>query len=122
MELIMTGLNDIACEACNAQAETVTDTEQQELLEQIPGWRIEKRNGTSQLEASFRFDNFAQALDFTNQVGAAAEQEQHHPAIITEWGKATITWWTHKIRGLHKNDFIMAARTSQIYDNYRSAL
>ena len=63
----------------------------------------------------FRFSNFAEALTFTDKVGELAETEGHHPAILTEWGRVTVTWWTHKIRGLHRNDFIMAAKTDQIY-------
>ena len=62
-------------------------------------------------------EDFAEALEFTNDVGAIAEEEGHHPAILTEWGRVTVTWWTHKIRGLHRNDFIMAAKTDQIYED-----
>jgi len=54
-------------------------------------------------------------LRFTVQVGELAEAEGHHPVIVTEWGRVTVTWWTHKIKGLHHNDFIMAAKTSQLY-------
>ena len=62
----------------------------------------------------FQFDDFAQALDFTNRVGAIAEDQGHHPALLTEWGRVTVAWWTHKIRGLHRNDFVMAARTDEV--------
>jgi 4a-hydroxytetrahydrobiopterin dehydratase len=48
-------------------------------------------------------------------VGEAAEKEGHHPALLTEWGKVTVSWWTHDVGGLHQNDFIMAARTDDIY-------
>jgi 4a-hydroxytetrahydrobiopterin dehydratase len=74
-----------------------------------------ERDGIPRLERVFKFKNFAQALAFTNQVGALAEAEDHHPAILTEWGKVTVSWWTHKIKGLHQNDFIMAARTDGLY-------
>jgi len=53
-------------------------------------------------------------MTFTNQVGEIAEAQGHHPAILTEWGKVTVTWWTHKIKGLHRNDFIMAAKTDRL--------
>ena len=66
--------------------------------------------GIRRLERVFRFRNFAEALSFTNQVGDLAEEEGHHPAILTEWGQVTVTLWTHKIRGLHRNDFILAAK------------
>jgi 4a-hydroxytetrahydrobiopterin dehydratase len=62
----------------------------------------------------FTFNDFAGALAFTNRVGALAEAEGHHPAILTEWGKVTVTWWTHAISGLHRNDFIAAAKTDAL--------
>jgi 4a-hydroxytetrahydrobiopterin dehydratase len=74
-----------------------------------------ERQGIKRLERTFRFDNFAQALAFTDRVGEQAEEEGHHPALLTEWGKVTVTWWTHKIKGLHQNDFIMAARTDGLF-------
>ena len=67
------------------------------------------------IELVFSVDDFAQALEFTNKVGELAEEEGHHPALLTEWGRTTVTWWTHKIRGLHRNDFIMAAKTDELY-------
>jgi 4a-hydroxytetrahydrobiopterin dehydratase len=72
--------------------------------------------GMQRLERTFKFKNFAQALEFTNKVGAIAEEEDHHPRIVTEWGKVTLQWWTHVIGGLHKNDFIMAAKSDELYD------
>ncbi|MCG3773846.1 MAG: putative pterin-4-alpha-carbinolamine dehydratase [Nitrospira sp.] len=62
-----------------------------------------------------------QALAFTNSVGELAETEAHHPALLTEWGKVTVTWWTHKIRGLYTNDLIMAAETDQLYSEKERA-
>jgi 4a-hydroxytetrahydrobiopterin dehydratase len=86
-----------------------------EFVHQIPEWEVIEREGIQQLERVFKFNNFALALEFTNQVGALAEAEGHHPALLTEWGQVTVTWWTHSVRGLHPNDFIMAAKTDQIY-------
>ena len=62
------------------------------------------------------FGNFVDALAFTNRVGQIAEEEDHHPALLTEWGKVTVSWWTHKIRGLHRNDLIMGAKTDELYE------
>ena len=73
-----------------------------------------ERDGIRRLERVFRLKDFAQALEFTNKVGALAEAEGHHPALLTQWGSVTVTWWTHKIRGLHRNDFIMAAKTDRL--------
>jgi 4a-hydroxytetrahydrobiopterin dehydratase len=90
------------------------DEEIAELKPQIPDWQIIERDGIRQLERVFRLKDFAQALEFTNKVGALAEAEGHHPAVLTQWGSVTVTWWTHKIRGLHRNDFIMAAKTDRL--------
>ncbi|MCG3168933.1 MAG: putative pterin-4-alpha-carbinolamine dehydratase [Pseudomonadales bacterium] len=102
------------CEACRADAPRVTDAELAELIAQIPDWQPEVIDGVLQLRREFRFRNFVDALAFTNRVGALAEETGHHPALLTEWGKVTVAWWTHKIRGLHRNDFILAAKTDQL--------
>ncbi len=101
--------------ACRRDAPTVTDAEVAELKPQIPEWSLLERDSIKRLERVFKLDNFASALVFTNKVGELAEGEGHHPAILTEWGRVTVTWWTHKIRGLHRNDFIMAAKTDRLY-------
>jgi 4a-hydroxytetrahydrobiopterin dehydratase len=82
---------------------------------QVPDWNVITIDAIPRLQRAFNFQNFAQALDFTIKIGEIAEAEAHHPAILTEWGKVTVTWWTHKIRGLHQNDFIMAAKTDALY-------
>ncbi len=106
----MTALTSEKCTACRRDSPRVTEAEVQELKPQIPEWTLTEVNGVPRLERVFRFSNFEQALKFTNLVGELAEQEGHHPAILTEWGKVTISLWTHKIRGLHRNDFVMAAK------------
>lgn len=111
-------MNDLAkgkCVACRAGEPTLTEEQIQELLPQLHDWEVNEVNGMKRLEKVFKFRNFAQALEFTNKIGAVAEEEDHHPLIITEWGKVTINWWTHKIGGLHKNDFIMAAKSDEIF-------
>ena len=75
------------------------------------------QDGIKHLERRFTLRDFAQALAFTNRVGQAAEGEGHHPSILTEWGGVTVTWWTHKIGGLHQNDFIMAVKTDRLYSS-----
>lgn len=112
----MTTLSNESCEACRADAPQVPEAELPSLLQQLPDWSCPVRNNILQLERQFRFQQFTDAMQFSNQVAALAEQEKHHPAILTEWGKVTVTWWTHKIRGLHRNDFIMAAKTDALYD------
>jgi 4a-hydroxytetrahydrobiopterin dehydratase len=110
----MTELNQAHCEACSANAPQVSEAELPALLGQIPDWNIEVREGVMQLEKTYLFKNFRHALAFTNAVGAIAEAQGHHPGLLTEWGKVTVTWWSHSIKGLHRNDFIMAARTDEV--------
>ena len=111
----MSQLASEGCEACRRGAPTVTDAEMAELRPQVPDWEVSEREEIPRLERVFTFPDFAQALAFTNAVGAIAEEQGHHPALLTEWGRVTVGWWTHKIRGLHRNDFVMAARTDQVY-------
>lgn len=111
----MDNLLHMKCVACRADAPRVTEAEIAEFQPQVPDWQMLERNGIPRLERLYRFKNFVEALAFTNRVGELAEAEDHHPAILTEWGRVTVTWWTHKIKGLHRNDFIMAARTDQLY-------
>ena len=111
----MTTLTQMKCTACRVGEPTVTDVEVAELHPQVPAWKIVERNGIKRLERVFKLKDFVQALTFTNTVGDLAEAEGHHPAILTEWGRVTVEWWTHKIKGLHRNDFIMAAKTDERY-------
>lgn len=93
---------------------TVTDKEIDLFFRELQHWSVVEKNGIKRLEKSFKFKDFAEALAFTNKVGKMAEKEGHHPDILTEWGKVTVSWWTHKINGLHKNDFVMAAKTDSL--------
>jgi 4a-hydroxytetrahydrobiopterin dehydratase len=111
----MQDLVQFKCVACRGGEPTVTDAEMAQYRPQIPDWQIVERENIKRLERVFKFRNFVESLAFTNRVGEIAEAEGHHPAILTEWGKVTVTWWTHKIKGLHRNDFIMAAKTDHLY-------
>lgn len=112
----MDQLTQMVCVACRKGEPTVTDAEVAEFQPQIPDWHIIEVDGIKRLQRAFTFNNFVDALAFTNKVGALAEAAGHHPALLTEWGKTTVTWWTHKIRGLHRNDFIMAAKTDALLE------
>ena len=109
----MTELHQMKCVACRGDEPTLSDAEIGDLLLHVQQWQVREVDGMKRLEKVFKFKNFAQALEFTNKVGAIAEEENHHPLIVLEWGKVTVNWWTHKIGGLHKNDFIMAAKTDE---------
>jgi 4a-hydroxytetrahydrobiopterin dehydratase len=111
----MFDLSKQSCEACRADAPKVSDEDLKLLMPNIPDWQVIVVDGVMQLSREFGFRNFEQAMAFSNRVGDIAEAEDHHPAILTEWGKVTVTWWSHKIKGLHKNDLIMAARTDEVY-------
>ncbi|CAM4011031.1 4a-hydroxytetrahydrobiopterin dehydratase [Vreelandella rituensis] len=110
----MTSLSQQKCEACSAEATPLTREQSETLLKEVPEWRIVEHGGIMKLMRSFTFRDFAEALAFTQGVGDIAEQAGHHPEITTEWGKTTVTWWSHAINGLHRNDFILAARTDEV--------
>lgn len=104
-------LSKETCVACRSDAPRATPAEILDLKHQIPDWKLLEEDGIPRLTRVFTFPDFATALAFTNKVGALAESQGHHPAILTEWGRVTVSWWTHKIKGLHRNDFVMAAKT-----------
>ncbi|MGM8871813.1 4a-hydroxytetrahydrobiopterin dehydratase [Psychrobacter sp. 2Y5] len=110
----MTTLSKSSCEPCRASAPSLSATEIQALLPQIPDWSLIEVDGIKQLQRQYTFKNFSTAMAFANQLAQIAEEEGHHPSILVEWGKATVTWWTHSIKGLHHNDFIMAAKTDSL--------
>ncbi len=115
----MEEINDLRKERCLASVKDALQLSRAEIAElrpKIPQWEVVNDSGIPKLERIFRFRNFAEALAFTIRVGDLAERENHHPAILTEWGRVTITWWTHAIGGLHRNDFIMAAKTDALFD------
>ena len=110
----MTNLSSFKCVACRGGEPTLTDAEIQDLLLHVIGWQVKEVDGVKRLEHVFKFKNFVEAIAFTDKVAVIAEEQGHHPLIVTEWGRVTIQWWTHKIKGLHRNDFIMAAKTDEI--------
>jgi 4a-hydroxytetrahydrobiopterin dehydratase len=116
----MESLAQMKCVACRRDAPTVTDAEIAELHPLVPDWELVEIAGVKRLRRVFPFTDFATALDFTNKVGAVAEEEGHHPALLTEWGRTTVSWWTHKIKGLHRNDFVMAAKTDRLFEQAQS--
>ncbi len=112
----MSELSRQTCEACRADAPKVSDDELAELIREIPDWQPVVIDGVLQLKRVFTFKNFKQAMAFSNRLADLAEEAGHHPGIFTEWGKVTVTWWSHSIGGLHRNDFIMAAKTDRLLD------
>ncbi len=110
----MSQLTNKTCVACRVGAPLATDAEINTFLRELPNWEIIEDDAIKRLKRVINFNNFVDAVAFTQKVADLAEEENHHPSILTEWGKVTICWWTHKINGLHVNDFVMAAKTDQI--------
>ncbi len=110
----MINLTAEKCVACRGGEPTLTEAEIAELHPQVPEWQVVAQDSILRLQRVFKFKNFVAALEFTNRIGAIAEEQGHHPLIVTEWGRVTVQWWTHKIGGLHRNDFIMAAKTDEL--------
>jgi 4a-hydroxytetrahydrobiopterin dehydratase len=104
-------LDQMKCVPCQGGMPSLSDVEIVRLRKEVPLWSVVEKEGIKRLERSFKFKDFAEALAFTNKVGQLAEEQGHHPDVLTEWGKVTVSWWTHAIKGLHNNDFIMAAKT-----------
>lgn len=107
-------LTQLKCVACRGGDPKLTDSEILELREQIQNWQLKEIDDVQRLEKVFKCKNFVEALEFVNKIGALAEMEDHHPFIVLEWGRVTVQWWTHVVKGLHKNDFIMAAKTDEL--------
>ena len=112
----MVSLASGKCVPCRGGEKPLTDAQINELMPFVPDWLVKEVDGVKLLERVFNLKNFTQALRFTNKIGVLAEEEDHHPLIVTEWGIVTVQWWTHVIHGLHTNDFIMAAKTDKLAD------
>ncbi|MCG8581557.1 MAG: 4a-hydroxytetrahydrobiopterin dehydratase [Bacteroidales bacterium] len=111
----MNHLSNLKCEACNANAKRLTSDEIQSLMPDVEGWDLITDQKTLKLKRVFATKNYTHSVLFTNVVAELAEAENHHPLIILEYASVTVYWWTHKINGLHKNDFIMAYQTSLLF-------
>lgn len=111
----MPSLAKLQCDSCSVPLPLLSDVEIAAFAAQLPLWQMADRQGMDALERVFTFDDFAGVLAFVNKVGLIAEAEHHHPILLLEWGKVTVTWWTHYLNALHRNDFILAARTDALF-------
>jgi 4a-hydroxytetrahydrobiopterin dehydratase len=107
----MQDLKALKCEVCHAGAPLITEQQAAEFMTIIPLWKIVEEQKIKKLTRKFKFKAFKQTLDFVNKVGSIAEENGHHPQMLVEYNQLTVWWSTHKINGLHQNDFIMAAKT-----------
>ena len=110
----MASLKSQSCEACQTGAPKVSENEIDNLLLEIEEWTL-IQEPIKKLKKVFNFKNYKDSLNFSNKIAKLADEEDHHPQIILEWGKVTVIWWSHKIEGLHHNDFICAAKTDQLF-------
>lgn len=109
-------LAEMDCVPCRGGDPKLTDAEIEALMPQVSGWQVLTGEEIPRLEKQYRLKSYSQAVDFTNAVAVLAEEQGHHPAILLEWRQVTVQWWTHIIKGLHRNDFISAAKTDAIYN------
>ena len=105
-------LSDKRCVPCRGGVPAMGAEEAGRLVSQVSGWTLEEE--TKGFRREFRFRNFAEAMRFAQQVGEIAEAEGHHPDLSVGWGYCTVRFRTHSIRGLHENDFIMAAKVNRL--------
>ena len=108
----MSGLTAKTCVPCRGGVPPLTEDEAKRYLGETPGWALD--GAASRIERRFAFGDFVEALDFVNRLGTLAEEQGHHPDISFGWGYCNIVLCTHKIKGLHENDFIMAAKIDQL--------
>lgn len=101
---------------CTQSSKPLSEDEIDILLNELNSWYLTTENGTKKITKRFAFNNYSSAQRFANTIAIMAEQENHHPRMRIEWGKATVSWWTHSINGLFINDFIMAARCDTIFN------
>lgn len=105
-------LAETTCIACRGDVEPLKAPAIEKLLRQLAeGWRALDDH---HLEKVYEFKNFREALDFVNKVAELAESQGHHPDIFLAWGRVKLTIYTHKIGGLHENDFILAAKVDRL--------
>ena len=110
----MVNLSEQSCEACRIDAPKLSEAEINTLIPDLMDWILIK-SPMHQLKKVFSFKDYQGAINFTNNLTKIADDEDHHPQIVLEWGKVTVFWWSHKIEGLHKNDFICASKTDSLY-------
>jgi len=111
----MSTLSGLQCVACNKSAKRLTPIQVEVLLREVSGWEVIVDGGIHKLTCQFNTKNYQQSVSFTNAVAELAKTANHHPQIIVEYACVTVVWWSHIIKGLHKNDFIMAAKTSDVF-------
>jgi 4a-hydroxytetrahydrobiopterin dehydratase len=112
----MSELNAASCVPCKGGVPALAEAEIKQLLVEVPGWKLSEVSGIKRISREFDLPNFVAAMELAVRVGALAEEEQHHPDLHVAWGKLGVELWTHKIKGLHRNDFVLAAKINQLLE------
>ena len=112
----MSALIDLSLQPCNKLSSALSQQESLNFLNQLSGWTIDNHTEIKQLKKVYIFKTFNSAMNFANKISVLADTEDHHPCLCIEWGKTTVSWWTHTLSGLFINDFIMAAKCDGIYE------
>lgn len=103
------------CEVCRTGAPQVTREQINEYIQVIPEWKIIQDGSINKLMRCFKTKNYLETMKFVSAVADVANSQDHHPVLQVEYNLVTVWWWTHKINGLHRNDFIMVAKTVEIF-------
>jgi 4a-hydroxytetrahydrobiopterin dehydratase len=111
----MTELAEEGCVPCREGCQPLGEAQQHELQAEVPDWTIESADGVPRLTRCLSFKNFTAAMRFAVAVGRSADEQDHHPELVVTWGRVQVSWWTHAAGGLHRNDFVMAAKTDAIF-------
>jgi len=106
------------CLPCTQKTPKLTRIEISKLLEEVPEYKLQELTDFDCLSKTYLFKNFKEAFAFTHALAIICEEENHHPQIILEWGKVQVSWWTHAIKGLDTNDFVMAVKTEKLFKSH----
>ena len=107
-------LDKKSCVPCQGGVPTLTDVEIKSLMPNVPSWKVVEVEGIQRLDRIFAFHDFLEAMKFVNKVADVAESQGHHPDLHIHWNQVRVEIWTHKIKGLHENDFILAAKIDRL--------
>jgi 4a-hydroxytetrahydrobiopterin dehydratase len=110
----MNTLSHGVCIPCEEGGDPMNEEQRSKYTPEVPAWAVIDADSVAKLSREFKFKNFGEAISFADSVGKIAEENGHHPKLIVEWGKVTVLWWTHSVKGLHRNDFVMAAKTDAL--------
>lgn len=107
-------MSKVECDACQFDADKLDSSQIQQKLKQLPDWEWIQPDQIDQLSRTFSTRDFVSAMALAQKIETLAESVNHHPQLIIEYGRLTVRWWSHKIKGLHAMDFDMAQKTEKL--------